>query len=108
METKKRDSVSQSLNDLHWLPVKERIQFKVILLTWKALHGEAPSYIEEMLIPKKSARNLRSAQESLLEVPRTNLKTYGDEHLQRVPLNCGILSLNSSRNMTIETHLKPL
>jgi hypothetical protein len=30
------------LIDLHWLPVAERIKFKIILLTFKALHGLSP------------------------------------------------------------------
>ena len=78
MGIRKRDSVSRALITLHWLPVKERIQFKVLLLTWKALHSEAPTYIQDMLTPKKHTRQLRSTSDLLLEVPRTNLKTYGD------------------------------
>ena len=32
------------LASLHWLPVKARVDFKVLLLTYKALHGLAPTY----------------------------------------------------------------
>lgn len=31
---------------LHWLPDSERISFKILLLTYKAMNGYAPSYIE--------------------------------------------------------------
>ena len=75
---RKRDSASLALSHLHWLPVRHRIIFKVLLLTWKALHGEAPEYIKEMLSPLQYQRTLRSSASGLLEVPRTNLKTYGD------------------------------
>lgn len=34
---------------LHWLPVKFRIHFKILLLTYKALDGQAPAYVAELL-----------------------------------------------------------
>lgn len=35
----------------HWLPVKSRIEFKILLLTYKALNGQAPSYLKEVIVP---------------------------------------------------------
>ena len=32
-----------------WLPVPERIHYKILLLTFKALHGLAPHYLSELL-----------------------------------------------------------
>ena len=32
------------LKSLHWLPVEKRIDFKVLLLVYCALHDEAPEY----------------------------------------------------------------
>lgn len=78
LRLRKQESASHALSKLHWLPVRQRIIFKVLLLTWKALHGEAPVYIKEMLLPVQHQRQLRSSAHCLLEVPRTNLKTYGD------------------------------
>ncbi len=43
--TRKRDHISPVLASLHWLPVKSRIEFKVLLLTYKALNGQAPLYV---------------------------------------------------------------
>ena len=41
---KKQDSIRHVLRDrLHWLPVQQRIQFKLCLLTFTALHGLAPT-----------------------------------------------------------------
>ena len=45
-KTRKRDHITPILEGLHWLPIRERIECKILLLTWKALHGFAPSYIE--------------------------------------------------------------
>ena len=44
--------------DLHWLPVRFRIIFKVILFTFKAVHGTAPTYITNLLSFKQSRYNL--------------------------------------------------
>ena len=42
---RKFDHMPPVLKDLHWLPVEQIIEYKVPLLTYKALHGEAPPYI---------------------------------------------------------------
>ena len=56
--------------DLHWLPVKERIEYKVLLLTYKALHGTSPSYINELINIRVPSRALRSHDKLLLTEPR--------------------------------------
>ena len=43
--------ITPILKELHWLPIKYRIDFKVILLTFKALNGLAPPYLSELLSP---------------------------------------------------------
>ena len=51
---RKYDHITPSLMQLHWLPVEQRIIFKVLLLVYKALNGKAPVYLSELLdIPKK-------------------------------------------------------
>ncbi|KAF7641862.1 hypothetical protein LDENG_00270130 [Lucifuga dentata] len=58
---------------LSWLPVHFRIRFKILLITFKAPHGQAPSYISALL----TARPLRSADQTLLHVPQSRFKTKG-------------------------------
>ena len=41
----KRDHMTPVLCELHWLPVRQRLQYKIALLTFKALNNMAPSYI---------------------------------------------------------------
>lgn len=69
--TRKHDHITMVLKSLHWLPVQYRITFKILTLTYKALHGEAPVYISDLLTAYQPGRNLRSAQQYLLVVPRT-------------------------------------
>ena len=72
---RKFDHIQQALRDrLHWLPVPQRIQFKLCLLVYKALHGLAPSYLADFCTPVSSIdarRGLRSAGRGDLLVPST-------------------------------------
>ena len=66
---KKNDHITPILQRLHWLPVNARIVFKILLITYKALHNQAPGYIIELLSMYKPRRSLRSAALHLLTVP---------------------------------------
>ena len=70
--------ITPALATLHWLPVKRRIDFKIALLVYKALNGQAPAYIADLLQPYDPPRKLRSADKQLLSQPPCRLKSYGD------------------------------
>ncbi|KAF7247658.1 RNA-directed DNA polymerase from mobile element jockey [Varanus komodoensis] len=57
------------LRQLHWLPIEVRAQFKVLVMTYKALNGLGPGYLKERLHPYLPSRPLRSAGEALLREP---------------------------------------
>ena len=76
---KKRDYITPALQGLHWLPIEQRIQFKVLLITFKALHGMAPEYIKDMIVIHHSKRQLRSSKQTLLVLPKTRMKSAGDK-----------------------------
>ena len=80
-KTKKHDLITALLIDLHWLPItiKQRIEYKLLLLTFRSLHGLAVSYITYLLIRYEPTRALRSADAHLLEVPRCRLRTQGEK-----------------------------
>ena len=74
------DHISPTLKMLHWLPVKYRIDFKILLITYKAIHGLAPAYLSELITLKTVSRySLRSSSAVLLQPPRIKtLRTLGD------------------------------
>ena len=76
--TEKSEHITPILQSLHWLPFPERIIFKLCLLTFKCLHGKAPSYLTDLLKIHQSSRTLRSNDQMLLDSQRTRLKQYGD------------------------------
>ena len=75
--TSRYDHISPVLKQLHWLPVAQRIKFKILLLTYKALKDCAPSYIKDLLQPYVPTRCLRSASHNLLKKLRYNLQSFG-------------------------------
>ena len=74
---KKFDHVTQIRKDLHWLPVQQRIKYKILLLTYKALNNQAPGYLKELLTWYEPSRALRSSSAMQLVEPRTKSK-FGD------------------------------
>jgi hypothetical protein len=53
--------ITPVLRDLHWLPVRQRVQYKVCLLVFKCLHGTAPEYLTELISRHARPRDLRPA-----------------------------------------------
>ena len=73
-KSKKHDHITPVLKDLHWLPVKSRIIFKVLSIVHSAMHSDAcPSYIQELLTRYTPPRALRSVTDgTLLSVQSTH------------------------------------
>ena len=70
--------ITPVLRDLHWLPVSSRIEFKIMLITYKVPHDRAPIYIQEELLQLYTPScNLRSSNRNLLVKPYFNLNSYG-------------------------------
>ncbi len=75
----KCDHITETLRDLHWLPIRSRIKFKILIWTFKAVHGQAPPYIRDLIIVKNKSRKTRSCSNGVsLEQLRSNLKYGGD------------------------------
>jgi len=76
---KKFEHITPIMMSLHWLPVESRITFKVLMITFKALHSQAPKYIQDLIERHTSSRSLRSSSDTnMLVIPRTKLVTGGD------------------------------
>ena len=73
----RQDDSNDILMSLHWLPVKQRILFK-ILLVYRCKNDLVPEYLKCLCKPYKKDYNARSNKLDLLDYPHTGLKTYGD------------------------------
>ena len=58
MPCKRYDHDTPIFINLHWLTVRYRINFEILLLTFKALYGMAPSYIIDLIDTKTNTRYL--------------------------------------------------
>ena len=45
--------ITPLLNKLHWLPVRQRITFKILLFVFKVIHGTGPTYLKELVSIKR-------------------------------------------------------
>ena len=84
MQTKKSDHITPVLINLHWLPIEHCVIFKLLLYTYKALHGLAPDYLANLLTFYKSVCTLHSSRSINLSVPRSRASTYGNRSFASV------------------------
>jgi hypothetical protein len=73
----KFDHISETLKNLHWLPVAYRINYKIAILAYKCIHNLAPDYLADLVEVYHPTRRLRSSQRMFLKQPRSNTKTLG-------------------------------
>jgi len=73
----RRDHLTSLLRDRHWLPVKQRVEYKLCMMVHCCLYGDAPSYLADLITPSAAATGLRSVASSSVAVPRT-ISSLGD------------------------------
>jgi len=73
------DHVSDALATLHWLRLPQRVDFKVAVMTFRVLHGLAPSYLNDLVhvADLSGRRRLHSSSSHQLLVPPFRLTTVG-------------------------------
>ena len=62
------------LRRLHWLPIKARIEYKINILVFKCLNGNAPEYLKSLVCIDHPNYNLRSSGGIILTVSKLNAK----------------------------------
>ena len=68
--------ITPALHELHWLPVSLRIDYKILLSTFKCIYGLAPTYLSDLIsIKSNSLYNLRSTSKLLLDHPKGKMLT---------------------------------
>ncbi len=108
INTKRVDHITPLLRSSHWLNVSQRIDFKILLLVYKALNGSGPKYITDFLQNYKPSRPLRSSGTGLLCVPTTRtihgkaaFSFYAPNIWNKHPLNC-----RSAETLAFKSRLK--
>ena len=75
-----REHVTTLMEDLHWLPVQQRIKFKLLVHIYNCLHDHSPGYLTDHLhIYPPCRTGLQSSSDTtLLTIPRSSKLMLGD------------------------------
>ena len=80
--TRSHESISPILHTLNWLPVKDRLVFKLLIIAYKCQHQLAPHYLQQLLQEYQPSRLLRSSTKQLLTPHNVVTKSYGQRSFQ--------------------------
>ena len=106
--------ITPVLYDLHWLPISQRIKFKILVITFKILHGSAPLYVSEILTKWTPSRCTRQAvNEIRFKEPSYNTEFYGARAFavaaprlwNKLPISIRMKPTMESFKSSLKTHL---
>ena len=73
-------AVTELMWGLHWLPIRARIQYKILLLVYKAFTNGSPTYLADMMTSCNPVRSTRSSHKvNLLVVPHQKSNKYSEK-----------------------------
>ena len=99
--------------DLHWLPIQERINYKIIVTVYKCIHRLAPNYLPSILTTRTRDNRLRQKQvchelnthSCAKVVGKQAFGTRAPELWNKLPLNIRTIPTLQSFKQTLKTHL---
>lgn len=109
----KYDSNTEALMELHWLPVKYRVEYKALVMVYRCLHGDAPDYLSSLLKLKHSPIATRSASNYDLITPNIKRNTFasrafavkGPELWNKLPMSLRQCDSVQKFKKDLKTHL---
>ena len=108
-DSKRSSAITPLLRDLQWLPIKQRIDYRLCILSFCCRHHSAPEYLTSCLIDVSSEpgrSRLRSADSNMLVVPLSRRPTLGEEHFPQRLLDAGTPFLKSFGAPTAYHHFR--
>ena len=106
--------ISPTLKTLHWLPIKQRISFKIASLTFKTLLFKEPAYLLDHLKPYNPSCSLRSSTDNRLSIPfikssqcRRSFAYAAPTIWNSLPLSLRMSSSISTFHAGLKTHFFP-
>ena len=109
LKKSKREHVTPLLFELHWLPVKVRIDFKLAVMGYRFFENSLPTYLSLKLQHYQPTRCLRSSDNCLLVQPHRHTKTFGERSFSfQVPNIWNKLPTNLKKSSSLSTFKKQL
>ena len=78
-DIKPRDHATSTLRKLHWLPIPQRIEYKLCLLVYKTFIGQSPDYISDLLTPVTYQHARRCAPPAAAATSFSQGRSYDSE-----------------------------
>lgn len=113
--SRKFDHITPVLHGLHWLPIRQRIDYKVMVMNFKCLYGLAPGYLSELVTWYVPHRPLRSGEQFLMKETFTNgskkrfkdraFQNYGPRLWNSMPLHVRSTTTFCTFKTNLKTHL---
>jgi len=72
-QVSRSDSATELRRQLHWLPIRQPIAYKLAVITYRTRSTGTPIYLTDFIKNYHPSRTLRSADKLLLSVPRMTL-----------------------------------
>ena len=103
--SRKSCHITPILKELHWLPVNQRIVFKLLMIVDKCMNNIAPSYLSELLSQYSPTRTLRSGNKQLLQEAKSN-RSWGDRSFARTAESITVFKKQLKTHLMSETFSK--
>ena len=111
-KTKLREHITPILYNLHWLPVYQRIKYKILCIIHKTVNSDvSPVYLQSIITLCNPVRNLRSSSDPHKLLVKRTRNAYGD----RLPSSIGAtwwnnlpITLRSSSHDSFKRGLKTI
>ena len=82
LKKSKFNSTTEALAQLHWIPIRQRINFKIATITHKCIYRTTLQYLKDLLTFTPTPRNLRSSiDKTRLIVPFTKCRTFAAQSI---------------------------
>ena len=82
-KVRKSEHITPHRKNLHWLPIKARIEYKILTTTWNSLNNHAPDYLTNLLNVTTPHYGLRNHGSTILMVPNYHNNKYGPRSFAR-------------------------
>ena len=101
MGAKRGEHITPILYHLQWLPIRCRIDFKILLMTYKALNCQALSYITELLLIKTLIQHTYNAKKNFVVLFKTNFPAF-PSYSAFLGITVKGLKLNQYKNIKVK------
>ena len=100
LKMRKYDHISRARQELHWLPIQQRIAFSILTDVYKVLHGLAPTYIILLAQPARLTRSSKNFNIAFpVKVPRNSYGKRAFVHVVPTLWNNLPVSIRSSNSL---------